>query len=72
MTIYRQFQRWHKSLIGFLCTAVIAILIAYVFACLAIDRGNLWFYLLTLIFVIFTIQNVYGFLAVLVRNIRAY
>ncbi len=71
-TRFKRFQRWHKTIAGFASMAVIALLIAYAFASLAIDRGNLWFYLLTLIFVILTIQNVFGFLAVLLRNIRAY
>ncbi|HSX37121.1 MAG TPA: hypothetical protein VLG13_03345 [Patescibacteria group bacterium] len=47
----------HGTKLGLFTFAIIEIAIAYGFASLAIDRGNLWFYILTLIFFVGTLQN---------------
>lgn len=53
----KQLREWHGTKLGLFVFAVIELAIAYGFASLAIDRGNLWFYILTLIFVVGTLQN---------------
>lgn len=50
-------DKWHKTRLGLLVFALVELLIAYGFASLAIDRGNLLWYLLALIFLIGTLQN---------------
>lgn len=52
---------WHKTKTGYLAFAVLELGLVYLFASLAIDRGNLWFYLLTLLFLIGSLQNVFRF-----------
>ena len=53
----KQLDKWHKTKTGLLVACLIELLIAYGFASLAIDRGNLWWYLLTLIFLVGSLQN---------------
>ena len=57
----KQLDAWHKTKLGFLVFAVLELAICYGFASLAIDRGNLWWYLLTLVFLFGFLQNVFQF-----------
>jgi hypothetical protein len=54
----KRLDAWHKTRPGLLAFGVVELLIAYGFAGLAIDRGNLWWYLLTLIFLVGALQNI--------------
>ncbi len=53
----KQLDKWHKTKLGLLVFGLVELLIAYGFASLSIDRGNLWWYLLTLIFLVGSLQN---------------
>jgi hypothetical protein len=53
----RTIDNFHKTKLGLLIFGLVELLITYGFACLSIDRGNLWWYLLTLIFFIGTVRN---------------
>jgi len=55
--MFRQLDKWHRTRPGLLIFAVVELAIAYGFASLAIDRGNFWWYLLTLIFFVGFLQN---------------
>ncbi|HWB38828.1 MAG TPA: hypothetical protein VG604_01150 [Candidatus Saccharimonadales bacterium] len=50
-------DKWHKTRLGLLVFGLLELAITYAFVSLAIDRGNLWWYLLTLIFLVGTLQN---------------
>ncbi len=50
---------WHKTTSGHLSFATIEVGLTYLFFSLAIDRGNLFFYLLTIIFAIGTVSNIF-------------
>jgi hypothetical protein len=50
-------DKWHKTRLGYLVFAIIELAIAYAFISLSIDRGNFWWYLLTLIFFVGFLQN---------------
>jgi hypothetical protein len=50
--------RWHHKKLGLLVFAAIELAIAYGFASLSIDRGNPWWYLLTLVFFIGSLRNI--------------
>ena len=52
-----RFDKWHKSKLGYLVAGLVELAIAYGFASLAIDRGSLIWYLLTLIFLVGALQN---------------
>lgn len=52
-------NRWHQTTAGLLAFTLIELAIAYGFASLAIDRGNLLWYLLGLIFLIGALQNLF-------------
>jgi len=54
---WQALDKFHKTKVGFLTLGLVELLITYGFAGLAIDRGNLWWYLLALIFLIETLQN---------------
>ena len=51
-------NRWHKTKPGLLFFAVLELALAYGFVSLAIDKGNLWYYLFTLVFLVGFLQNV--------------
>jgi hypothetical protein len=53
----QKLAKWHHTKSGLLVFGVIELVIAYGFASLAIDRGNLWWYLLVLIFLVGALQN---------------
>lgn len=49
---------WHHTRLGLAVFAVLELIIADGFFSLSIDRGNLWWYLLTLIFLVGALQNI--------------
>jgi hypothetical protein len=55
----RELKTWHETKTGLLVFGLAELLIAYIFASLAIDSGSLWFYLLTLIFAVGAAQNLF-------------
>ncbi len=61
----RQLDRWHKTRTGLLVSGLLELGLAYGFASLAIDRGNLWWYLLTLVFLVGALQNLFTLIGVL-------
>lgn len=57
-----KFDRWHKTKPGLLFFTIVELALAYGFVSLAIDRGSLWYYLLTLIFLVGALQNLFRFI----------
>jgi len=55
--MFQQLDQFHKTRLGYLLFAIAELAITYGFASLSIDRGNLWWYLLALIFLIGSLQN---------------
>ena len=53
----KQLDKWHKTKPGLLVFGLVELAIAYGFVSLSIDRGNLWYYLLTLLFLVGSLQN---------------
>lgn len=53
----QKLAQWHNKKLGLLVFAVIELAIAYGFASWAIDSGNLWLYLLAIVFLIGFFQN---------------
>ncbi len=50
-------HKWHQTKPGLLVFALLELAIAYAFLSLSIDRGNPFWYLLTLVFFIGFLQN---------------
>jgi hypothetical protein len=50
-------QNWHRTKTGLLVFGVVELVLVYLFGSLSISSGNLWWYLLTIIFLVGTIQN---------------
>lgn len=63
----QKFDKWHKTRLGLLIFALVELAIAYGFMSLSIDRGNFFWYLLTLIFLVGALQNLTKLAAQLVR-----
>lgn len=61
-SLISKLDKWHKTRTGLLVFAVVELVIAYGFASLSIDRGNFWWYLLTLIFLFGALQNFFKFI----------
>jgi hypothetical protein len=52
-----KFHHWHQTKLGLLVFALVECALTYGFASLAIDRGNLLCYMLTLVFLVGALQN---------------
>jgi hypothetical protein len=55
----KSLRKWHQTKPGLLIFGLIELAIAYGFASLAIDSGSLWWYLLTLVFFVGALQNIF-------------
>jgi hypothetical protein len=55
----RKLAQWHQTKLGLLVFGVIELAVAYGFASLAIDRGNLLYYLLAFILLVGSLQNLF-------------
>lgn len=58
---YRRMQRlaqWHQTKLGYAVFALAELGAAYAFASMAIDQGNLLYYLLALVLALGVLQNV--------------
>jgi hypothetical protein len=53
----RKLDAWHRSRSGLFVFGLVELAITYGFAGLAIDRGNPWWYLLTLVFFVGALRN---------------
>ncbi len=67
----KQLDTWHKTKSGLLVFALLELLIAYGFISLAIDRGNLLWYLFTLVFLVGSLQNSFKLGRKLINGKRA-
>jgi hypothetical protein len=63
----KQVHLWHQTKLGLLVFFVIELALVYAFASLAISRGNLWYYILTLLFLVGAIQNFVKLIGKMVR-----
>jgi hypothetical protein len=61
----KQLDKWHTTKAGLLVFGLVELALAYGFASLAIDRGSLWYYLLTLIFLVGSLRNLTKLIGVL-------
>jgi len=59
---------WHQTRVGLFVWALLELLISYGMASLAIDRGTLWWYLLTLIFLIGGLRNLFKLIGTFVHG----
>jgi hypothetical protein len=67
----KQLNKWHQTKLGLLVFGVVELAIAYGFVSLSIDRGNLWWYLLTLIFLVGALQNLFRLIGTLTHGNKA-
>jgi hypothetical protein len=70
MKMMKKLDKWHKTKSGLLIFVLAELAIAYGLASLAIDRGNLWWYLLTIVFFIGAVKNFFKLIGALVRGNR--
>ncbi len=68
MKILKQLDKFHKSKAGLLVFALVELAIADGFFGLSVDRGNFFWYLLTLVFLIGTLKNLFKLIGKLVRK----
>jgi hypothetical protein len=61
-------DKWHKSRLGLLVFGLLELAIAYGFASLSIDRGNFFWYLLTLVFLFGALQNLFRLIGTFFKN----
>jgi hypothetical protein len=63
-------DRWHKTKGGLLVFAILELGLAYLFVSLAIDRGNLFYYALSLILFVGTLKNLFRFIGSFINGKR--
>lgn len=63
-----QLDKWHKTKLGLLAFALVELALSYTFVSLAIDSGSLWYYLLTLIFLVGSLQNIAKLIGTLING----
>ena len=66
----KKLDTWHRTKVGYLLFAVVELVLAYGFISLAIDRGSLWWYVLTLIFLVGGLKNLLKFVQLLLVKPR--
>jgi hypothetical protein len=66
MNTIKSLDKWHRTGLGLLVWSLVELGIAYGMASLAIDRGNLWWYLLTIIFFVGALKNFFRFIGKLI------
>lgn len=64
----KRLHSFHQTKPGLLIFALVELALAYGFASLSIDRGNFWYYLLTLIFLVGTLQNLFKLIGAFFRG----
>ncbi len=64
----QKLDTWHKTKLGLLLFALVELAIAYGFMCLSIDRGNFFWYVLTLVFLIGFLKNTVALAATLLPS----
>lgn len=57
----QKIDAFHKTKFGYLLFCIVELAIAYAFVSLSIDTGNLFYYLLTLIFFVGALKNLFKF-----------
>lgn len=62
----RALNKWHQTKPGLLIFGLAELAVAYGWASLAIDRGNFWYYLLALIFLVGSLQNLFKLIGKLI------
>ena len=67
----KQLHKWHQTKLGLLFFSVLELALAYGFASLSIDRGNFWWYLLTLIFLVGALQNLFKLIGKIINGNQA-
>jgi hypothetical protein len=61
-------KKWHQTKPGLLLFAIVELALAYGFGSLAIDRGDIWWYLLTLLSLVGTLQNLVKLISSVIRT----
>jgi hypothetical protein len=63
-------DKWHKTKLGLLIFALVELAITYGFMSLSIDRGNFWYYGLTLVFLIGFLKNTFKLIGKIIHGTR--
>ena len=64
------FGKWYKTKSGLLVLGLAELALAYGFVSLAIDRGSLWYYLVSLIFLVVALQTIFKLIGNLFNGIH--
>ena len=70
-SLTRSVHKWHQTRLGLLIFGLTEGALAYGFFYLSTDRGNLLFYLLTLVFLVGSLQNIFKLLRKIVHDKQA-
>ena len=62
---------WHKTKLGLLVFSIIEFAISYGFFSLSVDRGNFFWYLLTIVFLVGSLQNLFKLIGKLINGNKA-
>lgn len=68
MDALHRLDKFHKTMVGYLVFGLAELVLAYVFALWAIDNGNVWLYLITVVFFASAVQDAVKLLGKVVRH----
>ena len=68
--MFKSVDKWHHTKLGYLVFGLVELAIAYGFFSLSVDRGNFWWYILTLVFLVGALRNIVNFISAIVKRKR--
>lgn len=71
MDTLHRVDKFHKTTVGYLVFGLVELGLAYGFALWAIDNGNVWLYVITVIFFAGAVQNLVKLLGRVVVYVKA-
>lgn len=71
MDVLHRVDKFHKTTMGYLVFGLVELGLAYGFALWAIDNGNVWLYVITVVFFAGTVQNLVKLLGRAAHHVKA-
>lgn len=66
--LLNRLDKFHKTKLGLFVFGLLELAAAYAFFGLSVDRGNFWWYLLTLVLLVGGLQNIFKLISLFFKN----
>lgn len=71
MDALHRVDKFHKTTVGYLVFGLVELGLAYAFALWSIDNGNVWLYVITVVLIAGTVQNLVKLLGRVAAYVKA-